>query len=228
MKAILKGPPMEKTDFKRTDKAFYSGKLGRFDTINVPTMQFLSINGVGDPNTAKAYGHAVAALYALSYGIKFHCKKVLEKDHVVPPLEGLWWADDMESFTQRSKSNWQWRMMIRQPEWVSSEILAIVLGTTIDKNAAKKDAPTDAETLRTVALEPFAEGPCIQTLHIGSYDDEGPVLHKLHTEIIPASGHNMHGLHHEIYLSDPRRVAPEKLKTLLRQPVAPHVKEGRL
>lgn len=210
---------MLKIDFKKTEKAFYSGKAGRFDLLEVPEMQFLSMQGQGDPNTSTEYSRAIAALYGLSYGLKFHCKKTLEKDHVVPPMDGLWWADDMSSFAQRDKSVWKWRMMIRQPDWITDAMFAEVLEVVIGKTAKKKDAATDEATLRSVALGKITEGLCVQTLHIGSYDDEGPVLEEMHTRFIPANGLRMAGLHHEIYLGDPRKVPPEKLKTILRQPV---------
>ena len=210
---------MLKTDFKKQDKALYSGKVGRFDVIDVPEMNFLMIDGVGDPNSAPAYGRAVAALYGLSYGVKFYGKP-RGLDHVVPPLEGLWWADDMGSFTSRDKDSWKWRMMIRQPDWVGEEDLAAVLESVIAKTTKKKDAPTDEETLRAVHLGRFHEGLAVQVLHLGPYDAEGPIIEEMHKRFIPDNGYEPRGLHHEIYLGDPRKVAPDKLKTILRQPVS--------
>lgn len=209
---------MLKTDFKKQDKALYSGKVGRFDVIDVPEMNFLMIDGMGDPNTSPAYGRAVAAIYGLGYGLKFFGKP-RGVDHVVPPLEGLWWADDMGSFTSRDKDSWKWRMMIRQPDWVGQADFAEVLESVVAKTAKKKEAPTDEETLRAVCLERFGEGLAVQVLHVGPYDDEGPVLEEMHKRFIPDNGFVVRGLHHEIYLGDPRKVAPEKLKTILRQPV---------
>jgi len=209
---------MIKTDFKKLDKALYTGKVGRFDVIEVPQQLFLKIDGAGDPNTAPAYGRAVAALYGLSYGLKFHGKPQ-GVDHVVGPLEGLWWADDMSSYTSRDKDKWQWTMMIRQPEWVTAADFAEVLESMVSKTAKKRDAATDETILRQVRLEGFCEGLVVQVLHVGSYDQEGPVLADMHERFIPESGLVMRGLHHEIYLGDPRKLAPEKLKTILRQPV---------
>lgn len=209
---------MIKTDFKKADKALYSGKVGRFDLIDVPQQSYLMIDGAGNPGTAPAYGRAVAALYGLSYGLKFHGKPQ-GVDHVVGPLEGLWWADDMSSFTSRDKDQWQWTMMIRQPDWVTAADLALVLETVVAKTAKKRDAMTDEATLRSVRFEALTEGLVVQVLHIGSYDAEGPVLADMHNRFIPENGLAMRGLHHEIYLGDPRKVAPEKLKTILRQPV---------
>lgn len=211
---------MIKTDFKKIDKALYSGKVGRFDVLKVPAQNFLMIDGVGDPNTAAAYGRAIAALYGLSYGLKFYGKP-RGVDHVVPPLEALWWADDMSSFAARSKDQWNWTVMIRQPDWVTQEDAAQVLEMVVAKTAKKKDAATDEATLRAVRLEPFIEGLVVQVLHVGPYDAEGPVLEQMHNQFIPDNGLEMRGLHHEIYLGDPRKCAPEKLKTILRQPVSP-------
>lgn len=209
---------MIKTDFKKVDKAFYSGKVGRFDVIEVPQQLYLMIDGAGNPGTAPAYGRAVAALYGLSYGLKFHGKPQ-GVDHVVGPLEGLWWADDMSSFASREKDKWQWTMMIRQPDWVTAADLALVLEGVVAKTVKKRDAATDEATLRHVRLEGLTEGLVVQVLHVGSYDQEGPVLADMHDRFIPENGLAMRGLHHEIYLGDPRKVAPDKLKTILRQPV---------
>lgn len=209
---------MQKTDFKKADRALYAGKVGRFDLIEVPQLNFLMIDGAGDPNTSPAYGRAVAALYGLSYGLKFHGKP-RGVDHVVGPLEGLWWADDMDSFAAGDKGSWKWTMMIRQPDWVCAADLAGVLEAVVVKTAKKKDAPTDEAALRAVRLERFEEGLVVQVLHVGPYDDEGPVLGEMHKRFIPDNGLVVRGLHHEIYLGDPRKVAPETLKTILRQPV---------
>lgn len=209
---------MLKIDFKKVDKALYAGKLGRFDLITVPKQRFLMIDGVGNPNTAPAYGRAIAALYGLSYGLKFYGKP-RGVDHVVPPLEGLWWAEDMDSFASRDKSQWKWTMMIRQPDWVEAADLAQVLESVVVKTAKKKDAATDEQTLRAVRLEDLDEGLVVQVLHVGPYDNEGPILAQMHDEFIPENGLAMRGLHHEIYLGDPRKAAPETLKTILRQPV---------
>lgn len=207
-----------KIDFKRQDSKLYTGKVERFDLIKVPPLNYLMIDGDGGP-VGESYPPAIAALYGLSYGLKFFSKIELEKDYVVGPLEGLWWADDMATFVTREKSAWKWTMMIRQPDWLHGEHLDQVLETSIAKNGDKSDAPTDEATLRSVRLETFDEGDCVQVLHVGSYDDEGPILAKLHNEYIPQNKMKMIGKHHEIYLNDPRKVTPDKLKTILRQPV---------
>jgi hypothetical protein len=203
---------MEKIDFKKVLKHLYSPSKSRFHIIDVPEMQFLMVDGHGDPNTAQEYQDAVEALYAIAYKMKFLSKVELERDYVVPPLEGLWWAEDMEAFTtKRDKSAWDWTMMIMQPDWITRSAYS----QAREAVSKQKDLPA----LQNLRMENYHEGLCVQILHIGSYEDEAPTLHKMHTEFIPQNGLEMRGKHHEIYLSDPRRVAPEKLKTILRQPV---------
>jgi hypothetical protein len=205
---------MSKVDFKKEFKELYAPPK-KIVVVEVPAMQFLMVDGHGDPNVAQEYQDALEALYALAYKIKFISKKQLERDYVVPPLEGLWWAQDMDSFsTARDKSQWDWTMMIMTPDWITSEIF--------DNAVEQVRKGKNPKYLDKVRLEGYHEGQAVQVMHIGSYDDEGPTLAKMHTEFIPEGGWVENGKHHEIYLSDPRRVAPEKLKTVLRQPVKPH------
>ncbi|MBK8930821.1 MAG: GyrI-like domain-containing protein [Chloroflexi bacterium] len=205
---------MDKIDFKRDLKHLYQPPAGQFTLIEVPAMQFLMLDGHGDPNSAPAYQEAVEALYAVAYKLKFASKQQLGRDYTVMPLEGLWWAEDMASFTaRRDKSQWDWTMMIMQPEWVTGKMFAQATAVV----AQQKALPA----LAKLRLEPYHEGQSVQIMHIGSYEDEAPTLHKLHHEFMPANQLAFNGRHHEIYLSDPRRVAPEKLKTVLRQPVHP-------
>ena len=202
---------MSKVDFKKELKELYVPPK-KFVIVDVPEMQFLKVDGHGDPNVAQEYQDAIEALYAVAYKIKFMSKKQLGRDYVVPPLQGLWWAEDMETFTSaRDKSQWDWTMMIMTPEWVSSNVYAEAL-----ELVRKGKNPTALDKVR---LGSYHEGLCVQIMHIGSYDDEGPTLMKLHREFLPENGYAENGKHHEIYLGDPRRVAPEKLKTVLRQPV---------
>ena len=204
---------MTKVDFKKRFKHLYQPSAREFAIVDVPLMQFLMVNGHGDPNTAREYKDAIEALYAVAYRIKFASKKELGRDYVVPPLEGLWWAEEMETFTTaRDKSAWDWIMMIMQPEWITGEMSA----SAIEHVERAKGLPT----LPRLRLEAYHEGLSVQILHVGSYDDEGPVLQRMHHGFIPENGLQMSGKHHEIYISDARRVAPEKLKTVLRQPVA--------
>jgi hypothetical protein len=203
---------MTKVDFKKEWKHLYRPSAKEFTVVEVPPLQFAMIDGHGDPNTAPEYTEALEALYAVAFKVKFLSKKELGRDYVVAPLEGLWWAEDMETFTvQRDKSAWDWTMMIMQPDWVSAEVWQ-----EAREQVEVQKSPVALEKLR---LETYDEGLSVQILHLGSYDDEGPTLHKLHHEFIPQNGYEMQGKHHEIYLSDPRRVAPEKLRTVLRQPV---------
>jgi len=204
---------MNKIDFKKELKHLYNPSQKAFSIVEVAAMQFLMVDGHGDPNVAQEYQEALEALYAVAYKIKFASKKELEKDYTVPPLEGLWWADNMDAFANaRDKSQWDWTMMIMQPDWITPALFETACALV-----KKKKDPAALPKLR---LETYEEGLSIQILHIGSYDDEAPTLHKLHHEFMPAHGYTFNGKHHEIYLNDPRRVAPEKLKTVLRQPVA--------
>lgn len=201
-----------KLDFKKEINT-YSAKRDAFSIVTVPPMQMLMIDGHGDPNSAQEYKDALETLYPVAYGLKFLSKRELDRDYVVMPLEGLWWADDMEAFTSaRDKSLWRWTLMIMVPDWISHDHF----DAACEAVARKGGAPA----LDALRLERFDEGLCVQTLHVGSYDDEAPVLAALHDEFIPAQSLRMRGKHHEIYLSDPRKTAPEKLKTILRQPVS--------
>ena len=203
---------MKKTDFKKELKHLYQPSNKEFDVVEVPDLKFLKVDGRGDPNSAPEYIEAVEALYALSYKIKFLSKKE-DRDYVVPPLEGLWWAEDMETFsTARDKSQWLWTMMIMVPDWISDDMVAEAR-MEVKK---KKDLPA----LGKIRWEEYREGLAVQILHLGSYDDEGPVLARLHESWMPEHGFTFNGLHHEIYLSDPRRIEPGKLKTILRQPIS--------
>ncbi|EHY90201.1 GyrI-like domain-containing protein [Saccharomonospora azurea] len=202
----------DKIDFKR-ELDCYRAPRGRFRVVDVPELRYLMIDGHGDPNTSPAYVDAIEALYPLAYRLKFASKRA-GRDHVVMPLEGLWWADDMDAFTSaRDKSRWHWTLMIMVPDWIDRETFA----EAVDQVAATRSP----RRLSEVRLDTLSEGRCVQTLHVGSYDDEADVLARMHHEFIPAHGFALTGRHHEIYLSDARRVAPEKLRTILRQPVVP-------
>ncbi|MGW5671985.1 GyrI-like domain-containing protein [Micromonospora sp. NPDC003776] len=202
---------MTRSDIKRERKDLYAPRADSFQLVEVPALPFLMVDGAGDPNTAQSYQDAVAALYAVSYALKFAGRQALGRDHVVAPLEGLWSADDPAAFVTRAKGEWRWTMMITQPEWITGAMVDEAVRLT----ASRKHLPA-ADRLR---FEPYAEGLSVQVLHVGSYDDEGPVLAGLHHEFMPANGLTFNGPHHEIYLSDPRRTEPAKLRTVLRQPV---------
>jgi len=194
----------------RTEIATYTARRGRIDVVEVPPLQYLMIDGHGDPNTAPAYRDAIETLYPVAYGLKFFSKRELGRDYKIMPLEGLWWADDMAAFTvRRDKSRWDWTLMILVPDWIT----AAQVDNARDAAAAKVPRAGD------LRLEHLDEGLSVQTLHVGPYEAEGPVLAQMHDEFIPANGLRVTGKHHEIYLGDPRRAAPERLRTILRQPV---------
>jgi hypothetical protein len=216
---------MAKIDFKKQLNTLYQPPSGEFQVVEVPTMQYLMIDGEGDPGTAQAYQEAIEALYAVAYKLKFSSKGVLGKDYVVPPLEGLWWTEEMISsmtgiteesdwldrFRASDRNSWQWTSMIMQPEWITREMFL----EAREQVREKKDLPG----LDGLRLESYQEGLSVQILHIGPFADEGPVLTRLHIQFLPQNNLVEAGKHHEIYLSDPRKTAPEKLRTILRQPV---------
>ncbi|MFL6140606.1 MAG: GyrI-like domain-containing protein [Labedaea sp.] len=201
-----------KTDFKKTLDS-YRASNHEFRIVDVAPMQYLMIDGHGDPNSASEFGAAITALYPIAYKLKFASKQELGRDYVVMPLEGLWWSSAMATFTSaRDKSQWDWTLMMMVPDWITREMF----DAAVAKAAVRRPASLDR-----VRLETLAEGRCVQTLHIGSFDHETEVLAKMHRDFIPAKGLSMVGKHHEIYLSDFRKVEPSKLRTILRQPVSP-------
>lgn len=197
-------------DVKRELKPFYAPKNRDWALIEVPSQQFIAVDGTGDPNTSRDYADAVEALYATAYTLKF-TSKAAGRDFVVGPLEGLWWSPNPEVFTSRAKADWHWRMLISQPDWITAEAVKDAVDTAL----AKKKLPAIAH----VRHETLHEGTCAQVLHIGSYDDETPLMARLHDDYLPTNRLTPSGEHHEIYLGDPRRTAAEKLKTVIRQPV---------
>ena len=207
----------EKVDFKKTLDA-YRAKRNEFRILDVPELQYLMLDGHGDPNTSPAFQEAITSLYPLAYKLKFAAKRELGQDYTVPPLEGLWWAEDMEAFTMaRDKAQWNWTLMIMVPDWIDAGMVAAVRETAL---AASEPGNEAAARLADVRLQALAEGRCVQVLHVGSFDDEAGLLARLHREYLPEQGLVPRGRHHEIYLSDFRRTAPEKLRTILRQPVS--------
>lgn len=202
----------DKIDFKKEMKPLYAPTRSKgIHLIDVPVLRYLMVDGVGDPNSAIAYGQAVETLYAVAYGLKFASRIELERDYVVPPLEGLWWADDLDDFIARRKHNWKWTMMIMVPEWIGPRMI----DTAMAEVKRKKSPPA----LNALRVELLQEGRVAQVLHIGPYDEEGAILAHLHDDFLPAHGLRPTGKHHEIYLSDPRKSAPANLRTVLRQPV---------
>lgn len=198
-------------DVKKARRDLYSGRAGRFDLVEVPPVCVLAADGEGDPNSAADYRVVVQTLYTLSYGVRALARSELGLVHTVAPLEGLWYAHDSRVFIARDKDSWRWTMMIVQPEWITAEMVRTAAERTTTRSHV------DAERVR---FAEFSEGLSVQTLHVGPYDDEGPTIARMHRDEIPERGLVPTGHHHEIYLSDPRRTAPEKLRTILRQPVA--------
>ncbi|MNB98631.1 hypothetical protein D3C75_458870 [compost metagenome] len=209
---------MEKKDFKKADKALYQPKTEP-GVVDVPEMIFIQVDGQGDPNEPEGeYQRAVETLYALSYAIKMAPKSGPAPEgyfeYVVPPLEGLWWQEGIHGVDYTRKDKFSWTAMIRQPEFVDSQVYAAAV-----ESVTRKKPKIDVSVVRLVT---FTEGLCVQCMHIGSYDDEPATVDKMNRYIAEQ------GLlcdlsdvrkHHEIYLSDPRKSDIAKLKTIVRHPV---------
>ena len=202
---------MEKLDLKKQWKHLYQPPAGEITTVTVPPLTYLMVDGQGDPNSSKSFEQAIEALYSLSYTLKFTLKKSPRAiDYGVMPLEGLWWADDPSAFMQVDKSAWKWTAMILQPEFVSpANVEAAIAEVRSKKNPAALDR---------VRFETLEEGGSVQTLYFGPFSEEGPTIQRMH-DAIHAAGKKLYGKHHEIYLSDPRRTAPARLRTIIRQPM---------
>ena len=202
---------MSKIDYKKEFKALYKPSAKAFSIVEVPAFQFLMIDGQGDPNTSVQYKEALEALFGLSYALKFALKPS-GLDYTVMPLEGLWWVPDMVEFDFANKGVWYWTMMMMQPTAVDAALVE-----TVRAEVARKKDPV---ALPKVRLVRYDEGLAAQILYYGPFADEGPTIEHLHA-FIAEQGYERHGKHHEIYLSDPRRTAPERLKTVIRQPIQP-------
>ena len=201
---------MQKIDYKKELKHLYRSSAKKVEVVEVPKMNFLMIDGDGGPNHP-TFQNAIEVLFPLSYTLKFMIKKSdIRIDYGVLPLEGLWWADDMSSFIKDKKDDWKWTLMIMQPEFVKKEMVVKAI-----EEVRKKKNPV---ALPLVRFESFSEGKAAQIMHIGPFSEEGPTVEKLHA-LIGDSGSQRIGKHHEIYLSDIRRAAPEKWKTIIRQPM---------
>jgi len=202
---------MKKIHYKKELKHLYNASVKKAEIVDIPLMNFLMIDGEGDPNTSQAFQDAVESLFSISYTLKFMIKKGKEEiDYGVMPLEGLWWVEDMSQFNIENKANWKWTLMIMQPEYVTEKLFH----ESIEQVKKKKDL----EGLSKVRFESFSEGKSAQIMHIGPFSEEGPTIEKLHN-FIKERGFKLVGRHHEIYLSDIRKAAAEKWKTIIRQPV---------
>jgi hypothetical protein len=202
---------MKKIDYRKELKQLYKPSARSVEIVDVPEMNFLMIDGQGDPNTSGEYSEALEALYGVSYALKFMIKKgqwVI--DYGVMPLEGLWWVDDMSQFSVDDKTNWKWTAMIMQPEYVTQDLFSAAC-----EQVEKKKQPVGLPKIR---FESFSEGKAAQTMHLGPFSEEGPTIRRIH-DFIRDNGYIPVGRHHEIYLSDIRKAAPEKWKTIIRQPI---------
>jgi hypothetical protein len=198
-------------DLRRELKALYTAPTATPVLVEVPTGQFLMLDGAGDPATAPAYQAAVQTLYSAAYALKFALRRTVGLDLAVMPLEGLWWTNDgPRTFSYDDRSNWRWTMLIRQPSAVTPDLVAATIAAVM----AKKKLPALAD-LRLATLD---EGLAAQVLHIGSYRAEPPTIARLHA-FVEQKGYHLHGKHHEIYLNDPQRTDPSKLRTILRHPI---------
>lgn len=202
---------MRKIDYKKELKHLYGPSSKRIEIVNVPTMNFLKIDGEGDPNTSQAYQDAIEALFSVSYTLKFMIKKGEQQiDYGVLPLEGLWWSDDPSEFSVENKEKWKWTSMIMQPEYVTNDLFE----AAVDQVKKKKNLVA----LSKMRFDSYKEGTSAQIMHIGPFSEEGPTIEKLYS-FIKDNGYQLTGKHHEIYLSDFRKTAPDKLKTIIRQPI---------
>ena len=199
----------DKVDLKRTLDPFRA-RVGELRLLDVPDLSYLALDGHSDP-AGEAFAEALAALYPVAYALKL-ASKGRGRDYVVPPLEGLWWAEDMEAFTsRRDKSRWSWTLLLMVPDWLGA--------SDVDQAVARVAQRARPSRLDDLEHRTLSEGRCVQTLHVGSFDDEADVLAQLHHEFVPRHGLRLTGRHHEVYLSDVRRTPPARRRTILRQPV---------
>jgi hypothetical protein len=207
---------MAKLDLRKDLKAFYSPSAKKVEVVDVPRFQFVMIDGLIEsgllPGNSPGFQEAMTALYGASYTLKFMSKlnKTDPVDYPVMALEGLWWIEGGE-FSFESKDNWAYTVMVLQPDHITTDMFAEALRQMRQK---KGDQPAFAR----LRLESFQEGLCVQIMHIGPYSAEPATVEKMDA-FAHENGYQMHGKHHEIYLGNPLRAQPEKLKTILRHPV---------
>lgn len=204
--------PTKKSDLKKQFPELYNPSRDPH-IIDIPDMWFFMVDGTGYPGENPLYQEAMQLLYGASFTLKMSVMKPTGKDYVVPPLEGLWWADDMTVFTEsfmEKKDEWKWTSMIRIPDFINKE--QIIKGLQLFK---EKKNP---ENFHKIRYEKYSEGTVVQILHLGPFSEEGPVIANMH-KYAEENGYVLHNKHHEIYLSDPRRTKPEKLRTVIRQPI---------
>ncbi|MEW6567030.1 MAG: GyrI-like domain-containing protein [Chloroflexota bacterium] len=208
---------MRKLDLRKELRAFYSPSARKPELIDVPEFKYAMAEGSvrpgQSPGESKEFQQAIGALYAVSYTLKFMSKLAAERpiDYPVMPLEALWWTEGGE-FDLSGRSPWLWRAMILQP----AHITARMFRQAVQRAKERGDNPT----LDTIRLRAFREGLCVQVLHIGPYSEEPATIERLKA-FARENGYRLRGKHHEIYLGDPRRAKPERLRTILRHPVSP-------
>jgi len=206
---------MRKLDLRKQLKHLYQPPKKEVVVADVPAMNFLMVDGVGDPSTSQEFQQAIEALYSVAFTLKFTMKMgPAQVDYPVMPLEGLFWLEGMQEFDfeqleQADRSSWQWTLMVTQPDLITQDLVDAAIAQVREK----KDPPG----LARLRFDSFAEGRCAQIMHLGPYSEERPTIEQLHA-FIKEGGHRLRGKHHEIYLSDPKRTKPENLKTIIRQP----------
>lgn len=202
---------MKKIDFKKEMKEYFNPSKKAPSIIDIPERRYIMMSSMGDPNTSDAFADGIEALFSVSYTLKFMVKKgKMQIDYGVLPLEGLWWCDDMAQFSTKHKELWKWTIMIMQPDFITSEMYNEAIQTVKKKKKLNK--------IDDLSLETYTEGLSVQMMHIGPFSTESVTLDKM-VDIMASEGLIKSGRHHEIYLNDFRKIAPEKMKTILRQPV---------
>lgn len=199
---------MNKIDLKKEIKEAFSAKSAP-GLVTIPPISYITFPGAGDPNSSPDFQYAMPVLYGLAYTLKFTMKEE-EKDFVVAPLEGQWWADDMNAFHEGRKEEWIWKLMIAVPDYITE--------TAFLSAQAKLKEKKNPPRLEKARLEMIEDGISVQALHLGPYSQEAATIAAMH-HFAEQQGYTLHGKHREIYLSDPRRTLPEKLKTIIRQPL---------
>ena len=201
---------LKKIDLKKDLKDLYQPSAKEVELVRVPKFNYLMIDGEGDPNNSQSFQEATQALYTLAYTLKFMIKKEKSVDYPVMSLDGLWWVEDMSQFSMENRAAWKWTLMILQP--------AVVTKTLFSKALKQAREKKGLAALAKIRLEPYTEGLSVQIMHIGTYAEEAPTIQKLQAAA-RERGCELRMKHHEIYLGDPRKTKPEKLKTVIRQPI---------
>lgn len=205
-----------KIDFKKKWKNLYTPPVGKVVEVEVPGIQYLMVEGTGDPNTSQEFKDTYAIIYPVAYTLKF-ASKANGKDYVVMPPEALWWADDMNDFLAGKKDNWKWFSIMMIPDFITQDMYQAAVESVKEKKA--DELPP---TFSKLQFKKYEEGKAAQLMHIGSYSEETENIQKIH-QFIEEQGGTFDGqqwgqYHHEIFLSDPRRAKPESMKTVIRQP----------